>query len=204
MKVTLAVRGGNAAGKEIPIRSPQFLIGRDDSCNLRPSSPIVSKLHCAILIADGAVWVRDLKSTNGTFVNGVKVEDRQLAKHGDQLRVGPLELEIRIEGGAAAEPAKVEKAKPPARASKKINEDEISDWLSDEDEDGVTQLDEPAAHLDQATIADVSLGESETVPEMDPLGSPVLPTKPTVAEPVKDTSSAAADILKAGFARYKK
>ena len=65
MKLSLVVlTSGKSEGQEIPVPQAQFVIGRDPKCNLRPASPIISKRHCALLIRNGKVFVRDFDSTN--------------------------------------------------------------------------------------------------------------------------------------------
>jgi predicted component of type VI protein secretion system len=112
MKLSLVVAQGVHTGKVIPITTPEFIIGRDPQCQLRPASPAVSKQHCGIAVRDGKVFVRDCGSTNGTFVNGEQVAADREVKSGDRLRVGPLEFDVKIEVGApAAKPTPVQ-AKP--------------------------------------------------------------------------------------------
>src|SRR4051812_2979685 len=65
MKVSLVVASGVHQGKAIPIAVPQFLIGRDPQCHLRPASQAVSKQHCAVVVRDGQVYLKDFGSTNG-------------------------------------------------------------------------------------------------------------------------------------------
>lgn len=98
MKVSLVVASGVHQGKVIPIIGPQFLIGRDPQCHLRPASQAVSKQHCAVLVRDGKVYLKDFGSTNGTVLNDgiVKGEERQLANN-DSVKIGPLDFTIRIE-----------------------------------------------------------------------------------------------------------
>src|SRR5206468_555445 len=65
MKLSLVVLSeGKAQGHTIPITLPQFIIGRDPQCQLRPPSPMISKRHCALLIKGGKAFVRDFGSTN--------------------------------------------------------------------------------------------------------------------------------------------
>src|SRR5437764_10404656 len=116
MKLSLVVAAGVHQGKAIPIPTPQFLIGRDPSCQLRPASEIVSKRHCAVLVRDGKILVRDFGSTNGTFVNGQQVAEEVEVKDGDHLKVGPLEFKLRVEGAPARKPAAAPAA--PAAAAK--------------------------------------------------------------------------------------
>src|SRR5262245_35593720 len=101
MKVSLVVSQGVHQGKSIPIPVAQFLIGRDETCQLRPSSPAISKRHCAILVKSGKVFVRDFGSTNGTFVNDSPVAGEVEVQDQDRLKVGPLEFELRLESTGA-------------------------------------------------------------------------------------------------------
>jgi predicted component of type VI protein secretion system len=102
MKVLLVVATGAHQGKVIPITGPQFLIGRDPQCHLRPASQAVSKQHCGVMIRDGKVYLKDYGSTNGTVVNDaiVQGEERQLTNN-DSVKVGPLDFTIRIEAATA-------------------------------------------------------------------------------------------------------
>lgn len=98
MKVSLVVASGVHQGKVIPVAAQQFVIGRDPQCQLRPASQAISKQHCAILVRDKAVFLKDYGSTNGTFVNDTQIEpNAELAvKTGDRVRVGPLDFTIQI------------------------------------------------------------------------------------------------------------
>jgi len=98
MKLSLVVMtAGKSKGQAVPINLPQFIIGRDPQCNLRPASAVISKRHCAILVKDGNVSVRDFDSTNGTFVNDVPVKGEAALADGNILKIGPLEFQVKIE-----------------------------------------------------------------------------------------------------------
>lgn len=98
MKVSLVVASGAHQGKAIPVVGPQFLIGRDPQCQLRPASQAVSKQHCAIIVRGDTVFLKDFGSTNGTTLNDaiVKGEERPL-QNNDSIRVGPLDFTVRID-----------------------------------------------------------------------------------------------------------
>ena len=143
MKTVLKVVGGKNDGREIAIAVPKFIIGRGEKAHLRPSSDLVSRHHCVIRVRDGKVSIEDLKSRNGTFVNGEKIEGRYVAKAGDKLRVGRLQLEVVIDHAVAGakKPAISGVADAAARtaSSKQKKEDQsldesISDWLLDDDD----------------------------------------------------------------------
>jgi pSer/pThr/pTyr-binding forkhead associated (FHA) protein len=69
-------------------------LGRATGADFILDAALVSRVHCRLTAAvDGGLEVRDLESTNGTFVNGERVDTARLAP-GDRLKVGRVELEI--------------------------------------------------------------------------------------------------------------
>jgi pSer/pThr/pTyr-binding forkhead associated (FHA) protein len=67
-------------------------IGRATGADFIVDAALVSRVHCRLTaLPDGELEVRDLDSTNGTFVNGERVDRARLAD-GDRLQVGRLEL----------------------------------------------------------------------------------------------------------------
>lgn len=66
-------------------------IGREDSVDIQIRDPFVSTRHCRVEKRGGQFWVRDLRSRNGTFINGTRVKEG-LLQDGDRIRVGEMEL----------------------------------------------------------------------------------------------------------------
>lgn len=106
-KVSLRVNKGHHAGTIVAVHKSRFLIGRHRKCHLQVTSPKISVHHTAILLRPDGVWVHDLGSTNGTYVNGVKISDDHPLKHVDQLRMGPLCVEVQIESVQTDDPSSV-------------------------------------------------------------------------------------------------
>jgi len=94
---------GKWEGKKIAIARFPFVIGRDAACQLRPASTLVSNQHSAIHTRDGRFFIRDLESTNGTFVNDQRISGEQELEHGDALRIGPLDFDIEVETTASVD-----------------------------------------------------------------------------------------------------
>ena len=141
MRVKLRVMQGAQAGREVIIPVSEFLIGRGEECHLRPRSDAISRQHCAIVVSEKQVVVRDLGSKNGSYVNGQRVEGEQVVQAGDQFQVGPLEFEIVIEHvlGGAKRPAARDVKEVAARTAASSNEDlDIARWLEDEDDTDVS------------------------------------------------------------------
>jgi predicted component of type VI protein secretion system len=104
MKLSLVVLvAGKQEGKVLEIKTPQFVVGRDPECHLRPASPMISKRHCALIQKEGKVYIKDFGSTNGSFVNDQPVQNAVVQlNNGDRLKIGPLLFEVRLEVEADA------------------------------------------------------------------------------------------------------
>lgn len=100
MKFSLIVVTGTTAGKEIPIRLPEFTVGRDPGCHLRPASPMISKKHCSFILQGEQVLFKDYGSTNGSFVNDQKVEGETFLRDGDVVKFGPLTFKVKLQATA--------------------------------------------------------------------------------------------------------
>jgi predicted component of type VI protein secretion system len=122
MKLNLIVlTAGSSQGKKIPVNRTPFLIGRDPKCHLRPSSPMVSSQHCSIQVKQRKLYVSDLGSTNGTFLNEARVDKEVEMHHADRLRIGPLILGVSVETGT---PVDQPTPLPPSRAKVDVVDDE--------------------------------------------------------------------------------
>lgn len=133
MILKLKVTDGSNAGKEIIINKEKFLIGRADDCGLRPHSDAISRRHCVIIKTDKVVGVRDLKSRNGTVVNGEKITGDKRLRNGDSLEVGPLKFEVVIEKTAPVEKPVAKKTPKPVGDGAGMG-GMVTDWLEEADE----------------------------------------------------------------------
>lgn len=101
----LVVLDGGAEGWSVPVGSRPLTVGRAPSNALVLNEPSVSGHHAVIWVEGSAAWVRDLGSSNGTFVNRVRVRAPVELHAGDELRFG-VELTLRLRS-AGTEPAGV-------------------------------------------------------------------------------------------------
>ena len=81
----LAALDGPLKGHLVALTKKLLLIGQGLDCDLRVPDPLASRRHCEITKNRGQFEVRDLGSTNGTFVNGKPIK-RQRLKQGDACR----------------------------------------------------------------------------------------------------------------------
>jgi pSer/pThr/pTyr-binding forkhead associated (FHA) protein len=94
MNYVLQVVRGRSASTTLKLADGVTTIGRHDDCLIRIKSSQVSRRHCELYEVADKLTLRDLGSSNGTFVNGKKVAGQQTLKHGDELTVGAVTLRV--------------------------------------------------------------------------------------------------------------
>lgn len=95
----------NQGMRRIKVRALPFLVGRRSGCDLWLTSNKVSQRHAEIFQRDDSLWLRDLGSTNGTFVNGEQVSAERRLDDGDVLHFANFEFRL-IRGGDESQPAR--------------------------------------------------------------------------------------------------
>src|ERR687894_1038267 len=73
----------------------ELTVGRAAGCQVALEDNYVSQLHARVFTRDGGVWVEDLGSTNGTYLNDQRVSAPLAVRRGDQLKVGSPVLELK-------------------------------------------------------------------------------------------------------------
>jgi pSer/pThr/pTyr-binding forkhead associated (FHA) protein len=99
----LVVLSAGMTGRTQELKVDKTTIGRLEDNTFQIAEASVSSHHCEVLLRGSDVVVRDLNSTNGTFINGEKVAEKVI-KLGQILRLGQIEL--RLETDVPAAPAK--------------------------------------------------------------------------------------------------
>ncbi len=99
----LQVLSGALAGQSYELKVDTTTVGRVEDNALQIADPSVSSHHCEVLLKDGDVVIRDLNSTNGSFINGEKITETIL-KPGQTLKLGNIELRI-DDGSPVPEPS---------------------------------------------------------------------------------------------------
>src|SRR5690349_15465849 len=94
---TLVTLQGPNAGRHFRLGDGASLIGRQPGAAVYLDSLAVSRQHARVVRADGAYFVEDLGSSNGTFLNGQRVASRVPLTESDTLQVGPYVLALRPE-----------------------------------------------------------------------------------------------------------
>ncbi|MCK4341436.1 MAG: FHA domain-containing protein [Phycisphaerae bacterium] len=131
--------------REFPMAEEVMTLGRRQDCHLRIPTRDVSRRHCELLIEKRGLVVKDLGSSNGTFVNGKRIAETELVP-GDHLRIGPVTFIVQINGKPAdikPEKGAIEADVTPTAGP---SDDEDTFDLTDADfdlEDPISALDEP-------------------------------------------------------------
>ena len=86
----LEVLGGSASGKVFPVQVQAATIGRESTCDLVLDDEGLSRVHAKVT-TEGGLHLEDLGSTNGTYVNGTRIQ-RVALREGDRVQFGPQVL----------------------------------------------------------------------------------------------------------------
>src|SRR5215213_4302425 len=84
-------------GPSIPLDKPIILIGRHQECDIQIPSRKISRRHCCVAQVGDHLVVRDLGSTNGVRINGIKVVEGNL-QPGDELMIGNVRYQLTLPG----------------------------------------------------------------------------------------------------------
>jgi hypothetical protein len=112
----LVVLSAGLNGRSHELNVDKTTIGRVDDNTFQVADPSVSSHHCEVLLRGNEVVIRDLNSTNGTFINGEKVSESVL-KVGQTLRLGQIELQLLTEGMPMPTATVTSPASPPPAAA---------------------------------------------------------------------------------------
>jgi len=94
--ISISVLAGASLGMERPLSQPLLTIGRiGGGADFEIDDQLVSRLHCAVEVKGDAVFLRDLRSTNGTYVDEKRILSARL-EHASEFRVGTSIVRVSI------------------------------------------------------------------------------------------------------------
>ena len=154
--ITLAEKSGGS--QQLSFEKNEITVGRLAGNDIVLAKGNVSKYHSKLVQKDGKFIVVDMKSTNGTFVNGKKIAGPQVIRPSDKIFIGDyiLNVELAPSSPRAAAPVRAAAARPPPA-------EEFFDAESEEVAPGYT--DEEGAYEEEAAAEDEGAYEEEPPPE---------------------------------------
>lgn len=84
---------GELEGQEVTI-DRDMLVGRHQDADLLLQAAEISRRHAAFLLKEDALWVQDLKSSNGTFVNDIRIDQDKLLMDGDIVQFASVKFNV--------------------------------------------------------------------------------------------------------------
>jgi hypothetical protein len=109
---TLSVRSGDADRRQFRLADGLNRIGRARSNEIQIEEPSISSSHCELWLMKERLLVRDLGSTNGTFVNGRPITESEISD-GDVLTLGTVDFAVHDAPGRVSIPRPAEAPPPP-------------------------------------------------------------------------------------------
>src|ERR1044071_8465860 len=111
----LVVLSAGFGGRTHELNVDKTTVGRVEDNTFQIADPSVSSHHCEVLLQGSDVLIRDLGSTNGSFINNDKISE-SILKPGQTLRLGQIELQLVPEGAPIPTAPAVPAPKPAAPA----------------------------------------------------------------------------------------
>jgi len=142
MTTVLVTFTHKGARKEFTLQDQPQIIGRSPEADIRIPVSDVSRSHCEVAVRGKKIVIRDLGSSNGTFVNDQRVSEAAL-KAGDRVRIGPVLFTVQIDGV----PAKIAPPGPAGPVPKAAS-------------DAPTRVAAPTAALDSTSVSRAAAGEA--------------------------------------------
>src|SRR4051812_25847856 len=90
----LLIQYGKLQGRKLTLPAGEIFVGRDEGCQIRMASNDISRRHCVLIASADSIVVKDLNSSNATYVNDVLVDGEVTLKPGDVLRIGPIIFQV--------------------------------------------------------------------------------------------------------------
>ncbi len=118
--VKLVIQTQGMMGRSHELNVECTTIGRVEDNAFQIADPSVSSHHCEVHLRGAEVFIRDLNSTNGTFINDARVMESVL-KPGQMMRLGQIELKLETDSSPATPPSAPATAAAPATPKRSVD-----------------------------------------------------------------------------------
>lgn len=136
---TLAVLSGPATGAEIDLRALPIIIGRAEPADIAIEDSGISKQHLMVSRQGGRLWVQDMGSSNGTLVNGKRVQ-RAPVQPGDTVAAGATLMRF-MAARWDLDPAESEPVDTPGLRDNRRRSETMAGLDDDQDDDVIELVD---------------------------------------------------------------
>ncbi len=150
MAIEILVKSEDGTTHQLVIKKDKITIGRSKRCNLALTDPMLSGNHCSFFLQDNHLIFKDLGSTNGSFVNNVKMTDARIYL-GDVVRIGRTEVSI---------------------IKEKLNAKELAQHTRDTPQTQITFIKFQETKSGLSGVSETLLGKSDIYQTADPYNDP--------------------------------
>lgn len=198
MNVVLVMFRGDGDRRSFSLARDLTVVGRREDCDLRIPVGDVSRKHCRFIREADTLRVEDLGSSNGTFVNGERVQE-SVVRAGDYIQIGPVQFVLQIDGYPAdediADPTAITDADATGdfTALEEVTEESpLPEFAAEESPaEPLEESPEPPAldelELEPATDVDIDEVDFGTEPpeatEAEPIEAAAMEDEPAATEP---------------------
>ena len=173
MSWTLQAISDELQGQEIEVKQ-DMLVGRHQDCDLVLQSSAISRRHAALNVRDDQLWLTDLNSSNGTFVNDLRIAQETLLTQGDIVQFANLKFALLAENTDLVIDENLELPK----AASQTESDNHAQKMS---EQGMPSLTERSA---ETTVSREGMPQQVSVPKPAPIPEGVDPHAKAEPTPV--------------------
>lgn len=184
MDYQLVVTRGRSASTVVNLVDGVTTAGRQDECQLRIKSSQVSRQHCQFYEKNGMLLVKDLGSSNGTFLNGKKIDGQRVLEPGDEVTIGPIKFKVQKIGQPLLEKAPESSGPKPGDTGVMVAKAQV-----DDDEFEIEFDDDPVAP--EEVEVDFEFDDEPAKPaapaaKAPPAAAKPEPPKPAAAKPAPE------------------
>lgn len=175
---------GDLTGQEISI-DRDMLVGRHQAADIVLQAAEISRKHAAFLLKDDALWVQDLGSSNGTFVNDVQIAQETLLKQDDIVQFASLKFSVLAPVAAVEVPAEIEATAEKVVAQVEVTEPTPAQQMNEQGIPELTQRDASVQLTRDGMPTHVGIPKPAPIPEgVDLTAVKPEPTPMPVEQPV--------------------
>lgn len=183
---------GEFAGKSIEINQ-DMLVGRHQDANILLQSAEISRRHAAFLLKETALYLQDLNSSNGTFVNGERITTETALKSGDVLAFASLQFEVARDVEAAVPVEEIVQPSEAVATSVAHEESEAKTAAAQMNDQGMPSVQERAQDVavsHEGMPTRVAVPKPAPIPEGVDVHAKAEPTVVAIPEPVSEVKQA--------------